>query len=72
MGWRKTYRYRAKAGKKTTEPGYRYAKEREAYLNLTPTQRQIVKQKMEAYWDSRPVSDAVNKNRVACPRTFED
>ena len=62
----------ARRKRQIAEKGYRYAKEREAYLNLTPTQRQIVKQKMEAYWAGHGVNDAVNKNRVACPRTFED
>lgn len=72
MGWRKTYRYRSSAGKKTTEPGYRYAAERRAYMDLTPGQRQQVKAILEKQWQERSCTP-VHKNRVACPSllTFE-
>jgi hypothetical protein len=67
MGWRKTYRYRSSAGKKTVEPGYRYASERRAYMDLTPSQRLKVKEKLEAMWSGKECCNPVHKNRVACP-----
>lgn len=69
--YRRRSKYRPSSGKKTTEPGYRYAKEREAYMNLTPEQRQKAKAKMEAYWSDEGCHNPVHKNRVACPTLFD-
>lgn len=66
MGWRKRYVYRAKSGKRVCEPGYRYASERRAYMDLSPAQRQQVKKILEQQWQERSVSP-VYKNKVACP-----
>lgn len=56
---------------KTTEPGYRYANERRAYLALTPEQRQAAKKVLEEIWQGRGVT-AVRKNMVACPVLVKD
>lgn len=61
MGYRKN---------KTSEPGYRYAKERERYLKLTPPERAAVKAKLEEIWAGRVCNSPVKKNYMPCPRAL--
>lgn len=54
--------------RRVSEPGYRYAKERKAYMKLDADQRRAAKEKMQEIWQSKGVQDARYKGRWPCPR----
>lgn len=62
--------FRSKARRHEQSAGYRYAHEREAYMDLTPEGRQHAKKIMEDIWNGKGVT-ACKKAQWPCPRVEE-
>lgn len=54
--------------RRVSEPGYRYAKERERYMKLGAEGRRLVKEQLEKVWQDNGVQDGRYKGRWPCPR----